>query len=179
MVIVYNEKKDELNELQEYGFLRNRNQAIKNELRQIPKGVKGSPQNYLRFYYNALRRHDFFNTNRPKEDTLGVAINLLKRDYPEFNPKFNLDFFVVNSELEEKNKPPEETRFYLELQKKVELLQEKKKRRAIVLSLMRGGSTLTLFLSFGLLQFSFSLFLFCVFSGCILLGLSTFLEKNN
>lgn len=65
-----------------------------------------------------------------------------------------------------------------EVRQRAESLRKKKKRRALLLSTMRAGSALTLFLSIGLLQFNFHLYLPSVVLGCFLLGVSTFLERG-
>lgn len=80
--------------------------------------------------------------------------------------------------FEASKKEPKKTKLVHEVKLKAESLRRKKRRRATLLSVMRAGSTLMLFLSFGLLQFDFSLYLFSVIIGCLVLGLSTFLERG-
>ena len=67
---------------------------VKSELKHIPKGSKGSVQNRLRIYYNAWRRRDLLS-GKSKEQTLEEAIKKLKEDYPDFEPKFDRDFFKI------------------------------------------------------------------------------------
>ena len=67
---------------------------VKSELKHIPKGPKGSTQNRLRIYYNAWRRRNLLR-GKSKEQTLEEAIKMLKEDHPDFNPKFNKDFFEI------------------------------------------------------------------------------------
>ena len=67
---------------------------VKSELEHIPKGSKGSVQNRLRVYYNAWRRRDLLR-GKAKEETLEEAIKMLKEGYPDFNPKFDRDFFEM------------------------------------------------------------------------------------
>ena len=67
---------------------------VKSELEHIPKGSKGSTQNRLRIYYNAWRRRDLLR-GKSKEQTLEEAIKMLREDYPDFNPRFDRDFFRI------------------------------------------------------------------------------------
>ena len=67
---------------------------VKSELEHIPKGSKGSVQNRLRIYYNAWRRRDLLR-GKSKEETLEEAIKMLREDYPDFNPRFDRDFFKI------------------------------------------------------------------------------------
>jgi len=59
-----------------------------------------------------------------------------------------------------------------------ESLRNKKKRKGLLLSGMRAVSALMLFLSVGLLQSDFYLYLPLVVVGCFILGVSTFLERG-
>ena len=67
---------------------------VKSELEHIPKGSRGSTQNKLRIYYNAWRRRDLLR-GKSKEQTLEEAIKMLREDYPDFNPRFDRDFFKI------------------------------------------------------------------------------------
>lgn len=67
---------------------------VKSELEHIPKGPRGSAQNRLRIYYNAWRRRDLLR-GRSKEETLKDVIEMLKRSYPDFDPKFDRNFFKM------------------------------------------------------------------------------------
>jgi len=67
---------------------------VKLELEHIPKGSKGSAQNRLRIYYNAWRRRDLLR-GKPREETLEETIKMLRRDHPDFDPKFDEDFFKI------------------------------------------------------------------------------------
>jgi hypothetical protein len=70
------------------------NKIIRFELEYIPKGSKGSNQNKLRFYYNAYRRRGMAK-GKSREECLKDAINRLREDHPNFNPKFDKKFFTV------------------------------------------------------------------------------------
>ena len=61
---------------------------------------------------------------------------------------------------------------------KAEKLRKKRLRRAVFLSIMKGGSFLMLFLALGLVQMNFSLYILATILGCIILGISTFLERG-
>jgi len=65
-----------------------------------------------------------------------------------------------------------------EVRLRAESLRNKKKRKALLLSAMRAVSALMLFLSVGLLQSNFYLYLPLVVLGCFILGVSTFLERG-
>jgi len=69
--------------------------VVKEELRHIPRGEKRSLQNYLRFFYNALRRHHMAKTDKIKEDTLKEAILSLKKINQKFHPKYDKEFFKI------------------------------------------------------------------------------------
>jgi len=68
---------------------------VKSELEHIPKGDKGSPQSALRRLYNARRRYDLTKTEKMKEDTLQHCIQALKKDHPDFIPKYDEEFFKM------------------------------------------------------------------------------------
>ena len=68
---------------------------VKSELEHIPKGDRGSPQNQLRRIYNARRRFDLAKTENTKEETLQHCIQSVKRDHPDFVPKYDEDFFKI------------------------------------------------------------------------------------
>ncbi len=173
MVLKYEERENNSNTLRNDKLPRNINQIIKEELERLAKGEVSSAQNYLRFYYNALRRHDILNTSKTREETLHDAINLLKKDHPEFTPEVNWDFFDA-SKYEDNN----DDRLLDEVRLKAEIIRKKKQRKTTLLSVMRASSTLMLFLSLGLLQYNFPLYLFTLMVGCIILGLSTFMERG-
>jgi len=65
-----------------------------------------------------------------------------------------------------------------EVRLRAESLRNKKKRKGLLLSAMRAVSALMLFLSVGLLQSNFYLYLPVVVLGCFILGVSTFLERG-
>lgn len=59
---------------------------IKEELKDIiPRSYRGSEQNKLRFYYNAMRMTDLGqNPACPAKETLARAIEAMKKDTPNF-----------------------------------------------------------------------------------------------
>ena len=70
------------------------NKKIAEELKHIPTGSFG--QNMLRAHYNAVRRHDLgLNPALPARDTLLKAIEIVKKDKPDFLPIYDRDFFHV------------------------------------------------------------------------------------
>jgi len=71
------------------------NKIIKFELEYIPKGSTGSVQNKLRYHYNIFRRKGIVK-GKSREECLKNAINQLKEDNPNFNPKFDDGFFRIH-----------------------------------------------------------------------------------
>jgi len=69
---------------------------VKSELEHILKGDKGSPQNTLRRLYNFRRRYDLTKTGKTKEETLQYCIQEVKKDHPDFIPKYDEDFFRIS-----------------------------------------------------------------------------------
>lgn len=61
------------------------NRRVTEELKHIPKGLRGSTQNELRMLYNLIRRrHLSVNPALPTKDTLIKAIETLRKDKPDF-----------------------------------------------------------------------------------------------
>ena len=72
------------------------NKKVAEELKHIPRGSFG--QNMLRGYYNTLRRHDLSLTPAlPARDTLLKAIEIVKKDKPDFLAMYDRDFFGTRS----------------------------------------------------------------------------------
>jgi len=71
------------------------NRKIRNELSHIPRGEIKSPQNFLRFCYSGMRRHDMAYTNKEKENTLRKAIHVVQKVFPNFIPKYDKGFFKL------------------------------------------------------------------------------------
>jgi hypothetical protein len=73
------------------------NEMIKQELVYIPKGTKGSIQNRLRFQYSASRRKGIA-TGKSRQECLRETVDLLKTNYPRFEPEFDKSFFATNTQ---------------------------------------------------------------------------------
>lgn len=73
------------------------NEIIKQELVYIPKGDKGSVQNRLRFQYSASRRKGIAN-GKSRQECLKETVDVLKANYPRFEPEFDKSFFATNTE---------------------------------------------------------------------------------
>jgi len=71
------------------------NSQVKEDLEHIPRGVKGSAQNLLRLYYSDLRKHDLAKTSKTKNETLKQAVDSVKKDHPDFFPKYDRDCFQL------------------------------------------------------------------------------------
>jgi len=65
---------------------------VAEELKHVPRG--SLDQNMLRATYNALRRHDLsVNPALPAKDSLRTAIEIARKDKPDFSPIYDRDFF--------------------------------------------------------------------------------------
>ena len=65
-----------------------------------------------------------------------------------------------------------------EIALEAESLRRKKRNRAMILSVMKGGSAFVFVLALGIAQTNFPLRLFSAFVACVVLGVSTFLERG-
>ncbi len=70
-------------------------EKAKREMKYIPRGDE--PQNILRMIYwnirlNSLGKNPKFET---KEDCLKYAIKEVTKEYPEFKPRYNKNFFKI------------------------------------------------------------------------------------
>lgn len=70
---------------------------VKSELEHIPRGLRGSNQNYLRSFYSSIRQHALGRkgNQESKEETLLKCIDLIKKDDQNFEPKYDKTFFKV------------------------------------------------------------------------------------
>jgi hypothetical protein len=75
----------------ERGFM---NRIVKRELEHIPRGEKGSLQNFLRFSYNAFRRKHL-TLRKTRDYTLKKLIEKIKKNYPDFIPIYDKDYFKI------------------------------------------------------------------------------------
>jgi hypothetical protein len=51
----------------------------------------------LREYYNALRMHDLAKTSKTKNETFREALDNVKKEHPDFVPKYDHNYFHLNS----------------------------------------------------------------------------------
>jgi hypothetical protein len=70
------------------------NRIVKRELKHIPRGEKGSLQNFLRFSFNALRRKHL-TLRKTRDETLKELIEKIKKANPDFIPKYDKDYFKI------------------------------------------------------------------------------------
>ena len=70
------------------------NKKVTEELRHIPH-IKGDlQQNFFRSRYSGMRRHDLsLNPLLPTKDTLIRAVEIVRKDKPDFLPIYDRDFF--------------------------------------------------------------------------------------
>jgi len=71
-------------------------EQVKKELEHIPRG--NQPQNELRMNYWPLRMNSLgkkAKTNATKEEILQQSIEAVKKDYPDFVPQFDENFFKL------------------------------------------------------------------------------------
>ena len=67
---------------------------IDEELKHIPRSIKGSNQNWLREYYNGMRMTDLSrNPACPAKETLIKAVEAMKKGKPNFLPIYDKAFF--------------------------------------------------------------------------------------
>jgi len=68
------------------------NRKVAEDLKHIPRASLA--QNMFRAIYNALRRHDLsLNPKLPAKDSLRTAIEIARKDKPDFSPIYDRDFF--------------------------------------------------------------------------------------
>jgi len=125
------------------------------QMEQIVSRGKGSSQ-----HLKTPESSDILRKDDPDEETLHAVISEI----------WNI--------FEASKREPKKDKLAYEVKLRAESLRNRKRKRAALLSVMRAGSTLMLFLSFGLLQSDFSLYLFSIVVGCFVLGLSAFLERG-
>ena len=70
------------------------NRIVKYELKHIPRGERGSLQNFLRFSYNALRRRHF-TLGLTRHETLRELVDKIRKAHPEFIPEYDKEYFKV------------------------------------------------------------------------------------
>ena len=70
------------------------NRILKRELKHIPRGKKGSLQNFLRFSYNALRRKHL-TLRKTRDETFKELVKKVKKAYPDFIPLYDKDYFKI------------------------------------------------------------------------------------
>ena len=126
------------------------------QIEQLVSRGKGFSQHHLR----PPESSDVLKKDDPDEETLHAVISEI----------WNI--------FEASKREPKRDKLAYEVKLRAESLRNRKRRRAALLSVMRAGSTLMLFLSFGLLQSDFPLYLFSIVIGCFVLGLSAFLERG-
>lgn len=70
------------------------NKKVSEELKHIPH-IKGDlQQNFFRSRYNGMRRHDLsLNPALSAKDSLLKAIEIVRKDKPDFLPIYDRDFF--------------------------------------------------------------------------------------
>lgn len=66
---------------------------ISSELDHIPRDYRGSPQNMFRYSYYHFRRRDLATLQKGKVEVLKSTIEFIEKQYPDFSPKFDDDFF--------------------------------------------------------------------------------------
>lgn len=71
-------------------------EQVKKELEHIPRG--NQPQNELRMFFWPLRMNSLgkkTQNNDTKEEILKKSIDAVKKDYPDFVPQFDANFFKL------------------------------------------------------------------------------------
>lgn len=70
------------------------NRIVKRELKFIPRGERGSVQNFLRFCYNALRRKHL-TLRKTRDETLKELIQKISKAHPNFIPHYDKNYFKI------------------------------------------------------------------------------------
>lgn len=76
--------------------LKEMREQVNKELEHIPRG--SMQQNLLRMYYQPLRMSSLgkkAKTTKTKEDVLLESIDAVKKEYPEYIPQYDTEFFKV------------------------------------------------------------------------------------
>ena len=71
------------------------NLQVEKDLERIPKWAKGSAQNMFRQRYTVLRQHDLAKTSKTKNETFREALDSMKKEYPDFVPKYDHNYFQL------------------------------------------------------------------------------------
>lgn len=69
--------------------------SMTEDLKHMPRGLKGSNQNMLRLLYSDIRKHDIATSAKIKEVTLKNAIAELKKQDPSFTPSYDRNYFKI------------------------------------------------------------------------------------
>ena len=70
------------------------NAKVDEELKHIPRHLRGSPQNHLRVTYNGIRRRDLArNPSADRHQSLVSALEAFRISYPDFTPAYDKDYF--------------------------------------------------------------------------------------
>jgi len=59
-----------------------RQKMIQKELERIPRGLRGEPQNTMRFIVNYQRLH-----GKSFDESVAFAVTFVRQRYPDFTPK--------------------------------------------------------------------------------------------
>jgi hypothetical protein len=73
------------------GFI---NRSVSWELEHIPRGDKGSLQNFLRFSYNILRRKHLA-LGKSRHETLKELVEKMQKLHPDFTPIYDKEVFNI------------------------------------------------------------------------------------
>jgi hypothetical protein len=70
------------------------NRSVLWELERIPRGERGSLQNFLRFSYNALRRKHM-TLGMSRHETLKELVGRIQKLHPDFTPVYDKGVFKI------------------------------------------------------------------------------------
>jgi hypothetical protein len=77
--------------------LKEMRELVNKELKHIPRG--NMAQNLLRMYYQPSRMHSLgkkAKNNKTKEEVLLESIKAVKKEFPEYTPQYDTEFFKVD-----------------------------------------------------------------------------------
>ena len=70
--------------------------VVNDELTHISEIYDDLSQAGLRSMYNASRRHGL-KIGKTKEETLSICIEMIKKDYPSWQPQYDKNFFMIKT----------------------------------------------------------------------------------
>lgn len=71
------------------------NKQVNENLKHVPRGMRGSIQNLFRGTYYLTRKSHIAKTPKTKEETFKEVWNVYKKGQPDFVPDYDHDYFKI------------------------------------------------------------------------------------